>query len=202
MSARTVAHIEEGRGNKAHSEPQVTLLLQRWDEGDTEALEELIPLVYRELLGLARAQLRRDSTATIQPTELVAEAYLKITGTHGVDWQGRAHFFSFAARTMRRVLVERFRARSATKRGGDQVFLTFEEETGPGQRQLDLEALEDALQALEALDQRQAEIVTMRFYGGLGVDEVAQVLDISPRTVKREWAFARRWLFLVLEDRG
>lgn len=177
----------------------VTALLGRWQEGDGGALDDLIPVVYAELRRLANAQLRRDPGASIQPTELIAEAYLALVGADSINWQGRAHFFSIAARTMRRVLVERFRRRTADKRGGDGDAITLDEAlVGAGRRTLDLERLDDALRELEVLDPRQAEIVTLKFFGGLTVEEIAEVLSISPRTVKREWALARLWLYRSL----
>lgn len=177
----------------------VTALLGRWQEGDGGALDDLIPVVYAELRRLANAQLRRDPGATIQPTELIAEAYLALVGASSISWQGRAHFFSIAARTMRRVLVERFRRRTADKRGGDRDAITLDEAlVGDTGRTLDLEKLDDALRELEVLDSRQAEIVTLKFFGGLQVEEIAAVLSLSPRTVKREWAMARLWLYRSL----
>jgi RNA polymerase sigma factor (TIGR02999 family) len=178
---------------------RVTVLLGRWREGDGDALDDLIPVVYAELRRLANAQLQRDPGATIQPTELIAEAYLALVGADSINWQGRAHFFSIAARTMRRVLVERFRRRTADKRGGQRSEITLDEAlVGDTGRTLDLEKLDDALRELEALDPRQAEIVTLKFFGGLKVEEIAEVLAISPRTVKREWAMARLWLYRSL----
>jgi len=175
----------------------VTELLGRWQAGDEDALEALIPQVYDELRRLARAQLRRDAGASIQPTELVAEAYLRLIDVDRIDWQGRVHFYSVAARTMRRVLVDRYRRRAAARRGGEQTLLTFRDELGDGSAgtPVELDRLDDALQTLEGLDARQAEIVVLRFFGGLSVDEVGDVLSISPRTVKREWSMARRWLY-------
>lgn len=174
----------------------VTLLLQRWQQGDQDALDALIPVVYEELRRLARAQLHREHKPTIQCTELVAEAYLKLIDAHSIDWQSRNHFFSIAARTMRRVLVERYRARNSDKRGSNQTLLTFKDELDSAPEQsLALDVLDDALNQLETLDPRQAEIVTLKFFGGMKGDEIAQILTISSRTVKREWAAARLWLF-------
>ena len=178
----------------------VTELLARWREGDDQAFEDLVPQIYDELRRLARAQLRRDGAATIQPTELVAEAYLKLVGGAQVDWHGRAHFFSIAARTMRRLLVDRYRARNAARRGSNPTHVTLEDGlAGGSQRQLELDHLDDALNELARLSPRQAEIVTLRFFGGLRGDEIAEVLGVSPRTVKREWSVARRWLYRELE---
>ncbi|MCB1608069.1 MAG: sigma-70 family RNA polymerase sigma factor [Xanthomonadales bacterium] len=173
----------------------VTLLLNRWQSGEREALDQLLPTVYAELKRLAQAQLRRDGGATIQPTELVAEAYLKLIDVDQVDFEGRAHFFSIAARTMRRVLVERYRRREAAKRGSGETLLTLNSAIDSGERKpLELTRLDDALTDLEALDPRQAEIVTLKFFGGLDGEEIAAALSISTRTVKREWAMAKLWL--------
>lgn len=179
----------------------VTLLLQRWQSGESEALDALLPSIYDELKRLARAQLRRDGGATIQPTELVAEAYLKLVDVAQVDFAGRAHFYSIAARTMRRILVERYRRRAADKRGAGQTLLSLQAELdSPGGREIELERLDDALVDLERLDPRQADIVTLRFFGGLEGEEIAAAMDISVRTVKREWAMAKLWLYRELAD--
>ena len=162
----------------------VTALLGRWQEGDGGALDDLIPVVYAELRRLANAQLRRDPGASIQPTELIAEAYLALVGADSINWQGRAGGS---------------RPRAADKRGGDGDAITLDEAlVGAGRRTLDLERLDDALRELEVLDPRQAEIVTLKFFGGLTVEEIAEVLSISPRTVSREWALARLWLYRSL----
>jgi RNA polymerase sigma factor (TIGR02999 family) len=175
----------------------VTLLLQRWQSGDTEALDALLPTIYEELKRLARAQLRRDRGASIQPTELVAEAYLKLVDVARIDFAGRAHFYSVAARTMRRILVERYRRRVALKRDGSPATLSVLLDPGSG-RDIELERLDHALTDLERLDPRQADIVTLRFFGGLEGAEIAAALGISERTVKREWAMAKLWLYREL----
>lgn len=183
------------------STDQLTLLLVDWQKGDKAALDALVPIVYDELRRLAAAQLNRDHAASIQCTELVAEAYLKLINVESVDWQSRNHFFSLAARLMRRVLVERFRARNTDKRGKNLTILTFDENTAAEEgTPLELGSLDDALNELEELDPRQAEIVTLRFFGGLKVDEVAEVLSVSARTVKREWSVARLWLFRSMQQ--
>lgn len=183
----------------ADIEAPVSVLLQRWQQGDEEALQSLIPLVYGELRRLASAQLRRQVSPSLQPSELVNEAYLKLVGVKAADWSGRAHFFSLAARTMRTLLVDRYRRRHAARRGGQRTFLTFSErDIGSGAKRLELDRLDDALKELEALDARQADIVTLRFFGGLTGEEIAGVLGISPRTVKREWAVAKIWLYKSL----
>ena len=177
----------------------VTLLLKRWQAGESEALDALVPTVYAELKRLARAQIGRDGGATIQPTELVAEAYIKLLDIDQIDFLGRAHFYSVAARTMRRVLVERYRRRDAAKRGSGETLLTLNSAIDSGQsKPLELTRLDDALTDLESLDPRQAEIVTLKFFGGLDGEEIAAALSISPRTVKREWAMAKLWLHRAL----
>lgn len=177
----------------------VTLLLKRWQSGDSEALDALLPSVYAELRRLAQGQLRRDVGASLQPTELVAEAYLRLVDVQQVDFAGRAHFFSIAARTMRRILVERYRQRHADKRGGALSLLSLHSELdSDAQRELPLEQLDDALTDLERLDPRQADIVTMRFFGGMEGEEIAAALSLSVRTVKREWAAAKLWLYREL----
>jgi len=177
----------------------VTGMLKRWQSGDEQALDDVVPLVYAELQRLASSQLNRDHGATLQPTELVAEAYMQLVDVERVDWKSRAHFYSMAARIMRRVLVQRYRRRAADRRGGGQTLLTL----APGHGAIDpqvlsLDALEQALTELERLDPRQAEIVTLKFFGGLTAKEIAQALDISEPTVKRDWAAARIWLYDVL----
>ena len=177
----------------------VTMLLQRWQSGEREALDALLPSIYDELKRLAQAQLRRDGGATIQPTELVAEAYIKLVDVAQVDFAGRAHFYSIAARTMRRILVERYRRRAADKRGAGQALLSLNADLNPvAGQEIELQRLDDALIDLERLDPRQADIVTLRFFGGLEGEEIAAALDISVRTVKREWAMAKLWLYREL----
>ncbi len=180
-------------------EANITRLLNRWQDGDGHALEQIVPVVYDQLQRLSRAQIRRDAGATIQATELVAEAYIRLIDVDSVDWQGRAHFYSMAARLMRQVLVERYRRRSAARRGGDVQQVTLHtnlQRNAPPL--LELDALEDALEQLERLDARQADIVTLKFFGGLTATEIACALDLSEATIKREWAAARIWLFDAL----
>ena len=175
---------------------QITMLLQRWQRGDDEALEDMLPVVYQKLQELAAAQLRRDGGATIQATELVAEAYLRLVDIDAVDWHGRAHFYSMAARVMRRVLVERYRQRHAARRGGGMTLLTLDaEQADHNKSTLELDQLEQSLTQLEQLDPRQAEIVTLKFFGGLTTREIGSAMALSEATIKREWAAARIWLF-------
>lgn len=178
--------------NKIH----VTLLLNQWQAGDKQALDNIIPLVYQELRQLATAQLNRNKKNSIQCTELVAEAYIRLIDTDNINWNDRNHFYSMAARTMRRVLVDKFRKNNADKRGNNQTLLTFKDDSENAQQQtLELDKLEDALTELEKLDSRQAEIVTLRFFGGLKSQEIAEVLSVSTRTVRRDWSVAKLWLF-------
>ena len=174
----------------------VTELLSRWSDGDTTARDALIPIVYDELRRVAKRCLGgQRSDHTLQPTALVHEAYLRLVKQDNLEWQNRAHFFAMAARAMRQILVDHARRRAAAKRGGGAITLVFDEPAAPRQNSaLDLIALDDALQKLATLDPRQCEIVELRFFGGLSVEETSHVVDISPATIKREWATARLWL--------
>jgi len=182
---------------------RVTQLLQRWSGGDSRALDELTPLVYSEVRKLARSYLRRERpNHTLQPTALVNEAYIRLVDQRQVQWQSRAHFFGIAAQMMRRVLVDHARMRQAAKRGSGENDVVLDEALGvSADRSLDLVRLDDALEALAALDARQARIVELRFFGELNIEETAEVVQISPATVKREWAVARTWLRRELERR-
>jgi RNA polymerase sigma factor (TIGR02999 family) len=175
---------------------QVTELLLRWSEGDNDAREKLIPLVYDELRRLARNCLAgQRSGLTLQSTALVHEVYLRLVGHTSVRWDNRVHFFAVAAQLMRRILVDHARMKRAKKRGGQSVTLLLNEEVAlPKQREIDLMALDEALNNLATLDQRQCRLVELRFFAGLSIDEASHVLEISPATVKREWATARIWL--------
>lgn len=176
---------------------QVTGLLIRWSEGDLAAREELIPVVYNELRRLARRCLASQrSNHTLQSTGLVHEAYLRLVDCDSVHWQNRAQFFALAAQLMRQVLVDHARAKNAAKRKGDSLTLTLEAGVASHKKQrVDLVALNDALNALAVLDSRQSQIVELRFFGGLSIEDTSHVLGISPATVKREWATARTWLY-------
>jgi RNA polymerase sigma factor (TIGR02999 family) len=164
-------------------------------------LDRMLPLVYDELHRLAAGYLRRERPDhTLQPTALVHEAYLRLVGQRQVDWRDRAQFIGVAAGMMRRILVNHARDRRAAKRPGDReaVSLSLVEQAG-GTPDVDLIALEDALERLAAQDARKARVVELRFFGGLSADEIAAVLDLSRATVEREWSFARHWLFVALE---
>jgi RNA polymerase sigma factor (TIGR02999 family) len=178
------------------SSNQVTVLLARWNQGEAAAREALVPLVYEELRRVARKCLAAQHyDHTLQSTALVHEAYLRLVGRDSVHWQNRVHFFAVAARLMRGILVDHARKRSAAKRGGGAVTLVLDEEVRlPKKNELNLVALDHALTCLAGLDSRQSQIVELRFFGGLSIEDVAHVLGISPATVKREWATARLWL--------
>ena len=175
----------------------VTQLLARWSGGDREALEQLLPLVYRELRQLADRYLRRErSDHTLQATALVHEAYLKLIDQQNVRWQNRAHFFGVAAQMMRRILVDHARSSQAEKRGGEfQKFSLDENIDVSGERASDLVALDEALERLAQLDPQKARVVELRFFGGLSVEETAEVLGVSAPTVKRQWRMAKAWLY-------
>jgi RNA polymerase sigma factor (TIGR02999 family) len=176
--------------------PTITQLLVQWSSGDPKALDQLTPLVYDELRQMARTYLHRERpNHTLQATALVHEAYLRLIDQHSVSWQNRAHFFGIASQMMRRILVNHALARATAKRGGSAEKLSLDEATRfAGQREVDLISLDEALKELELLDPRQTRIVEIRFFGGLSTAETAEVLKLSPATVKREWGTARLWL--------
>jgi RNA polymerase sigma-70 factor (ECF subfamily) len=179
---------------------EVTALLKEWAAGDRAALERLMPLVYGELRRLAASQLRAERrNHTLQPTALVHEAYLRLVGQRSVSWANRAHFFGIASRIMRRILVDHARRRRRAKRNPGTVYLDLGTPgTGAADRSPELLALDDALTELEKLDPRQAKVVELRFFGGLSVEETAEVTGISTATVKREWKTARAFLRLEI----
>lgn len=185
----------------------VTRLLQEWRNGSQEALDRLIPLVYAELRTLAARYLSRERhDHTLQTTALVHEAYVKLIDQHSVDWQNRAHFFGIAANLMRRILVDDARHRSRHKRGsGAKPEVLDDLPVAAPEAALDAVdtiALDQALQELEKIDPGQARLVELRFFGGLTLDETAAVLEVSPSTVKREWAIAKGWLYRALKGAG
>lgn len=179
------------------SPTQVTQLLARWSDGDQAAREALIPLVYDELRRIARHFLARQrSDHTLQSTALVHEAYMRLVGRTSVHFENRAHFFAVASQLMRRILVDHARKHSAAKRGGNNLTLLLDESLAlPAKPEVDLVALDSALSTLATLDRRQADIVEMRFFGGLSIDETSHVLGVSSATIKREWMTARTWLY-------
>ena len=180
----------------AVSEGHVTALLHRWSKGDVAARDAMIPLVYDELRRLAKHFLASQRSAhTLQSTALVHEAYLRLAGREDVHWENRAHFFAVAAQLMRRILVDHARRRNAAKRGSQLTIIVEDAGDLAEQRELNLVMLDDALTSLAAVDKRQSRIVELRFFGGLSIVDTSRVLDVSPATVKREWAMARAWLF-------
>lgn len=185
------------------SKSEVTDLLVRWSEGDADALERLMPLVFEELRYLARCQFAGEpGEHTLQPTALVNEVYMRLVGQRRVEWDNRSQFFAFAATLMRRVLVDHAKARAAKKRGSEvhkvPIESTFDLPGVSAGTGVDLVALDQALSDLEKADPRQARIVEMRFFAGLTLAEIAEALDVSVSTVKREWRTARIWLYGAL----
>lgn len=180
----------------------ITQLLVDWEKGDQAAMEKLMPLVYSELRRLATNYLRRERAGhTLQPTALVNEAYLKLVDQRNARWQNRAHFFGIAAQLMRRILVDHARQRQAVKRGGaDQQRLSITSaETVIKQPEIDLLALNEAMDELAQMDPQQGRIVELKFFGGLSIEEIAEVLSIGHATVERDWKMARAWLRKQLE---
>ncbi|HKB10448.1 MAG TPA: sigma-70 family RNA polymerase sigma factor [Vicinamibacterales bacterium] len=186
----------------AASPPDATELLQAWSRGDASAFDKLIPLVYRELRALAGRYMRNERPDhTLQPTSLVNEAYLRLIDINRVQWQNRAHFLAVAATTMRRILVEFARKRHRDKRGGDITLVALDDAPDTGQaKRADLVAVDDALTALAAVDRRLSQVIELRFFGGLTVDETADVLNISPETVMRDAKTAKAWLLRELSQ--
>lgn len=181
----------------------ITQLLQAWSDGDRRALDELTPVVYSELHRLAHRYLRRERRGqSLQTTALVNEAYLRLVGCTRMQWQNRVHFFAVSAQLMRRILVDRAR-RHNQKRGRGLVHVSLDETVVlDGNANVDLVALDDALNALERLDSRKVRVVEMRFFGGLSVDETAAALRVSPVTVRRDWNSAKVWLYRELTGRA
>jgi RNA polymerase sigma factor (TIGR02999 family) len=179
----------------------ITQRLVAWSNGDLEALEGLMHIVYNELRRLANHYLRSERPDhTLQPTALVHEAYLRLTGQKQVHWQNRAHFFGVAAQMMRRVLVDHARANCCAKRGGAALKLSFEETMNLYQRQdQQLVELDEALTRLREIDSRKSEVVELRYFGGMSVEETAEVLGVSCNTVMRDWNMAKAWLYQELK---
>jgi RNA polymerase sigma factor (TIGR02999 family) len=175
---------------------EITRLLADWSKGDRQALEKLTPLVYDELRRLAGRYLRQERSGhTLQSTALVHEAYMKLVGQNNVRWQNRAHFFGIAAQMIRRILVDYARARKADKRGSGAERLSLDEAIAlPGGQDLDLVALDDALEGLAKIDARQSRLVELRFFAGLTIEETAEVMQMSLATAKRDWVSAKAWL--------
>lgn len=184
------------------SQTGVTELLVNWSNGDQDALNKLLPLVYDELRKLASRYLRRERPDhTLQTTALVHEAYLKLVDQRGANWQNRVQFFAVAAQLMRRILVDYARSHRASKRGGDYYKLTLDEELVPSEeKDADLLALDEALDRLAAIDPQQSRVVELRVFAGLTLEETAQSLNISSRTVRREWSMAKAWLHQQIKN--
>jgi len=180
-----------------------TELLRAWSQGDGAAFDRLVPLVYEELHRLARRYMRQErSDHTLQATSLVNEAYLRLIDVNRVEWQDRAHFFAVAAQMMRRILVESARGRRRQKRGGGAVHVNLDDvHELPDLKEHDLVALSDALSGLATFDARMSQVVELRFFGGLTVDETAHVLNVSPETVNRDWKTAKAWLLREVKRR-
>jgi RNA polymerase sigma factor (TIGR02999 family) len=179
---------------------EITGLLLAWGQGDQTALERLMPLVYEELRRLARRHMNRQPAGhTLQTTALVNEAYLRLIDSSQVQWQNRAHFFAVSAHLMRRILIDFARSRKSLKRGAEARQITLDDALEvSSERGADLIALDDALNTLAGLNPRQSQIVELRYFGGLSEEEIAEALKISPRTVRRDWSFARAWLYREL----
>jgi RNA polymerase sigma factor (TIGR02999 family) len=185
---------------------RLTELLQAWQRGETHAGDELAPLVYAELRRIAAGRLRAERGGhTLQPTALVHEAWMRLADQHGAPWQNRSQFFAIAAQAMRRILVDHARRRHAVRRGGHAPVVPVDQLADvlaspmPDEQ---LIALDNALEQLTALDERQARIVELRFFAGLSIDEAADVLGLSATTIKREWATARAWLYRAVQSGG
>lgn len=190
-----VSNLQRGNSN------QVTELLVRWRGGDKAALDDLLPLVYSELRRIARHYLNQErSDHTLQSTALVHEAYVRLAKQQLPEWQNRAHFFAVAAQLMRQILVDHARGHRASKRGGDAYKIALNEAEERAQPvDVDIVALDDALKTLADLDVQQSRVVELKFFGGLSIEETAEVLGISASTVKRDWITARAWLHRELE---
>ena len=187
----------------ASGSPEITDLLVAWGNGDDSALNRLVPLVHQELRRLARRQMAGEHPGhTLQTTALVNEAYLRLVDLGRMRWQDRGHFLGMSARLMRRILVDHARVRRARKRGGADHKVPLEQAASVStERAVDLIAMDDALDALAAIDSRKSQVVEMRFFGGLSIEETAKALDVSPETVKRDWRVAKVWLLRELDGR-
>ncbi len=179
---------------------EITQLLLAWGDGDKQALDRLMPFVYEELRRLAKNYMRNQrSDHTLQTTALVNEAYLRLIDSSQVRWQNRTHFFAISAQLMRRVLVDFARKKKAIKRGGEEQKITFDEALPvSSQKESELIALDEALNELAKMNERQSQIVEMRYFGGMNEKEIAEALNISARTVRRDWSVARAWLYREL----
>jgi len=184
------------------SPQEVTQLLADWGKGDRSALDKLLPLVLAELRRIARRQMNQERPGhTLQATALVNEAYLKLAGQQGFEWQNRAHFFAVAAQVMRHILIDHARAHARDKRGGGAIQVSLDEAAVLAEDQAEhFIALDEALRSLELVDPQKSKIVELRYFGGLSIEETADVLNISPRTVRREWQRAKAWLYRMIAE--
>lgn len=184
------------------SPQEVTQLLADWGRGDKSAFDKLFPLVHEELRRIAQRQMSHERPGhTLQATALVNEAYLKLAGNEGFEWRDRAHFYAVCAQVMRHVLIDHARAHARDKRGGGALQVSLNDAIALGeQRAEELVALDEALRSLEHLDPQKGRIVEMRYFGGLSIEETAEVLDISPRTVRREWRRSKAWLYRMISE--
>jgi len=181
----------------------ITQVLHRWSQGDQAAGDELMNQVYAQLRRIAQARLSGErADHTLQPTALVHEAYLKIVQGEEISWHDRVHFIAVTARAMRQIIIDSGRRRQAAKRQMPDAPTIFLQSSGDGDRTVDLMALDQALKRLESLDERQARIVEMKYFGGLTTAEIASVMDVSEATINRNWRAARSWLFLQLGERS
>jgi RNA polymerase sigma factor (TIGR02999 family) len=184
------------------SPQEVTRLLADWGGGDKSAFEKLLPLVHAELRRIAQRQMSQERPGhTLQATALVNEAYLKLAGQEGFEWRDRAHFFAVCAQVMRHILIDHARSRSREKRGGGAIQVSLDDALVIEEHQVaDLLALDEALSALECLDAQKGRIIELRYFGGLSVEETSEVLNISERTVRREWRRAKAWLYRMISE--
>lgn len=183
------------------SDSDITILLGQVNDGDAQALDQLVRTIYTELRRLSAGIMRKEAPGhTLQPTALVNEAFIRLI-QGDTKWENRAHFFGAAARAMRRILVEHARARAATKRGGEACRVTFDDlAVASEDRRADILALEEALSALEKENPRLGKVVELRYFAGFSIDETARLLDVSPATIKRDWLYARAWLFAYIGE--
>ncbi|HYJ88889.1 MAG TPA: sigma-70 family RNA polymerase sigma factor [Pyrinomonadaceae bacterium] len=184
------------------SPQEVTRLLAEWGRGDRAALDKLFPLVHDELRRIASRQMKKERGGhTLQATALVNEAYLKLAGREGFEWHDRAHFYAVCSQVMRHILIDHARGHARDKRGGGAIQVSLNEvAVMPAEQAGDFVALDEALRALEAIDPQKGRLVELRYFGGLSIEETAEVLKISPRTVRREWRRAKAWLYRMISE--
>ena len=183
------------------SPQEVTQLLAAWGKGDHSALDKLFPLVHLELRRIAQRQMNQERPGhTLQATALVNEAYLKLAGQQGFDWQNRAHFFAVCAQVMRHILIDHARAHARDKRGGGAIQVSLNDALIAEDQSANIIALDEALRVLERLDPQKGRIVELRYFGGLSIEEAAKVLNVSTRTIRREWQRAKAWLYRMMTE--